>query len=175
MDTIKPDGNQKKMLSWLAGAGLSIAAVVSGTFLVAPREGKVNGTYVDPVGIVTACYGHTGPELKLGQKFNDIECLNMLAKDLGKEEQYVDKYIKVPLNIYQKAALISWTHNFGPTKLRDSTMAKDFNKGDYIGGCNELTKWVYAGKKKMRGLVTSREKELAFCTGQLEVEGVETN
>lgn len=173
MKTLTPDSNQKKMISWLAGAGLSVAAVISGTFLVAPREGKVNSVYLDPVGIATACFGHTGPELKKGQTFSDIDCLNMFAKDLGKAEAEVDSVIKVPLNTYQKAALISWDFNFGVGNLRKSTMAKEFNSGDYVAGCNELTKWVYAGKQKLKGLVTSREKELAFCTGTVEVAGVQ--
>jgi len=49
----------------LLALGLSSALATSGMF-IAKHEGLVLGTYPDPVGIVTSCYGHTGPELKLG-------------------------------------------------------------------------------------------------------------
>lgn len=172
---ITPTSDQKKMMTWLAGAGLSIASVVAGTFMVAPREGKVNGTYLDPVGIVTACYGHTGPELKLGTKYTDFECLNMLAKDLGPSELAVERQVHVPLNVYQKAALISWTYNFGETKLKGASMTAAFNRGDYATGCTKLLDWVYAGGKKLGGLVRSRNVEFGFCMGTTEVEGVKAN
>ena len=50
--------------------------------LVMHYEGTVPKTYRDPVGILTACTGHTGPELRMGQTFTRQQCEAMLFADL---------------------------------------------------------------------------------------------
>lgn len=156
------------MMTWLIGAGLSVGAAISGAFLVAPHEGKVNGTYIDPINIITSCYGHTGSNIKLGQHFSDEECLNQLAKDLGKADKEVSTVIKVPLTYYQRAALVSFTYNVGVTNLRKSTLANEFNNKQYAQGCKQLLRWVYAGGKKLKGLETRRQQEYQMCMGKSE-------
>ena len=158
--------NAKK---WLAASGASLAIIMSGSMLVAPNEGKVNATYVDPVGILTSCLGHTGKELRIGQKYTDEQCYNQLAKDLSKSQDAVHTYIVVPLNVYQEAALISFTYNAGAGNLSKSTMAKKFNSFDYKGGCDELVKWVYAKGRKLKGLENRRQEELEMCLGDRDV------
>src|SRR3546814_9460270 len=69
----------------LVSAGIGLAAAVSGAFLVAPSEGYNNNTYLDPVDIITSCYGHTGNDLKQGQTFTDEQCLDQLSKDLDRK------------------------------------------------------------------------------------------
>lgn len=169
---IKPTEGQKKMLAALLAGGLSLSAALSGVFLTAPSEGMHNQVYIDPVGIATACLGHTGPEVKVGQKYTDLECLNTFTKDLGEAEEDVDASIHVPLNVYQKAALIDFAFNLGRHKLQTSSMAKLFNQGQYTEGCKQLVAWVYAGKKKLPGLEIRRQKELGFCLGTTEIEDV---
>lgn len=159
-----------KVQGWLIGAGLSAAVALAGGYLVAPWEGKVNSTYVDPIGIITSCYGHTGPELKSGQKFTDEQCLNQLAKDLTVAQKGVQNLVTVPLNAYQEAALISFTYNAGAGNLRTSTMLRKFNSGDYKGGCTQLLNWVYAGGRKLAGLVNRRADEYKMCIGETKVE-----
>lgn len=170
---IKPTGEQKKMIGLLLAGGLSLSAALSGVFLTIPSEGKVNTSYHDPVGILTACYGHTGKDVRPDTTYDDAQCLYWLISDLSYEKKDVDSVIKVPLNLYQEAALIDFTHTVGVTKLRTSTMAKKFNNGDYIGGCKELVRWVYAGggKVKLKGLEVRRDKEMQWCLGNITVEG----
>src|SRR6478735_1467188 len=153
----------EKAKKWLAASGASLAIVLSGSMLVAPNEGKVNKTYIDPVGILTSCLGHTGKELRIGQEFSDEQCYSKLAEDLTKSQASVHKYIVVPLNVYQEAALISFTYNAGAGNLSKSTMARKFNSFDYSGGCEELVKWVYAGGRKLKGLEARRREELEMC------------
>lgn len=164
--------DKKKLVQTLVGAGMSLTAAISAAFLITPSEGKINHTYIDPVGIITSCYGHTGPELKMGQYFTDNECLLQLAKDTPEAEKAVDRQIVAPLNMYQKAALISWTYNFGETKLHNSTLRIYFNDRKYEAGCDELLAWVYANKKKMKGLETRRALERSMCLGQIGVDNV---
>jgi lysozyme len=160
--------NKRKIMAWLLGAGSSIAIAISGAFLVAPNESAVNKTYIDPVGLITSCLGHTSKDLKLGQTFTDIQCMDQFAKDLSKANAGVHEVIHVPLTVYQEAALTSFTYNVGVTNLRKSTLAKEFNAGDYTDGCNELIKWVYAGNTKLRGLEIRREQERQMCLGKME-------
>lgn len=159
-----------KVTAYLVAAGFGTALAISGGYLVAPSEGLVKETYLDPVQILTSCYGHTGPELRLGQKFTDEQCLDQLGKDLRVAEVAVDRTIKVPLNDYQKAALISAFYNIGEGNLKASTMVRKFNAGDYRAGCQELTRWVYAKGKKLKGLVIRRDKEMKMCLGEIAIE-----
>src|SRR5690625_2934916 len=159
----------RKMMATLLGGALSLAAVLSGTFLTALGEGLVRKTYVDPAGVVTACYGHTGPALELGKTYTKKECLKFLMGDLNEAQEQVEKYIHVPLNLWQRAARIDFTHNLGPTNLKTSTIAKLFNKGDYVGGCKQLSRWVYANGDKLPGLVKRRGKDVEFCLGKVEI------
>lgn len=155
----------KQVVKYLQGVGASLTLVIAGGFLVAPWEGKVNKVYKDPVGILTSCYGHTGKELRMGQTFTDSECYTQLHKDLVKHEKEVLRLTHVPLNVYQQAALTSFVYNVGAGNYQSSTIRKKFNAKDYVGGCKELVKWVYASKVKLKGLVNRRGDELEVCLG----------
>lgn len=160
---------RQKLFNFLIGAGATTAVALSGTALIAPNEGLVLETYLDAVGIVTACYGHTGPELKLGMKFTVDQCNIMLLADLKTHNQEMRRYVAVPLTEYQEAAFTSFVYNAGVTNFRNSTMLKLLNKGDYKGACNQLTSWVYAKGIKLKGLVTRRGIENDACQGKLDL------
>ena len=49
-------------------------------------------------------------------------------------------------------------------------MLKKLNAKDYDGACQELTKWVYAKKKMLRGLVIRRSVEFRYCMNDIPVE-----
>lgn len=156
----------KKLLAY----GFTAAVALSGGYLIAPNEGKVNATYIDPVGIATSCYGHTGPELKLGQKFTDEQCLDQLAKDLSAHDKQMMNLVRVPLTDYQHAAFLSFAYNAGVGNFKSSTMLRKLNSKDYEGACEELSKWVYAKKQKLNGLVTRRQQEKDMCLGKTKIE-----
>lgn len=146
----------------LLALGLSSALATSGMF-IAKHEGLVLGTYPDPVGIITSCYGHTGPELKLGQKFSEDQCLDQLAKDLSKHNIEMSKYIKVPLSPEEHAAYLSFTYNVGVGNFKSSTLLKKLNSGDRNGACNELLRWRFAKGKELLGLKKRRIEEQELC------------
>lgn len=155
--------SRKKLLT----LGLSSALALAASNLVIPFEGLVKKSYVDPVGIITACYGHTGKELKLGQTFSDNECLEHLARDLDSHNREMMASIKVPVNVNHQAAFLSFTYNVGVGNFRKSTLLKKLNDGMYQEACQELTKWVYAGGRKMQGLVNRRQAEYKLCMSNL--------
>ena len=143
-------------------AKIGVGSVTLLVPLVMFFEGTVTKTYKDPIGIVTACVGHTGPELKLGQTFTAPQCEEMLYVDLLKHADDID-CIKRPLSSGQKAAFISFGFNVGKEKLCKSTLAKRANAGDMVGACNELMRWTLAGGKELPGLVKRREAERKLC------------
>lgn len=149
----------KKLLAY----GFTAAVAMSGGYLIAPNEGKVNEVYLDPVNIKTSCYGHTGSELKLGQKFTDEQCLNQLAKDLSSHDKQMMDLVRVPITDYQHAAFLSFTYNVGVGNFKTSTMLRKLNSKDYVGACEELSKWVFAKNKVLPGLVKRREAEKEMC------------
>lgn len=159
-----------KLIKQLLGIGLALPLAISGGYLVGPFESKVNKVYVDPVQILTSCYGHTGPKLKLGQKFTDEQCLEQLAEDLVEHDKGMMKAIVVPLNDYQHAAFLSFCFNIGVRKCTSSTAFKLLNKKDYVGACNELLKWKFAGGKILKGLIKRRQAERAMCLGEIKIE-----
>ena len=150
----------------LLAIGLSSALATTGLF-VAKHEGLVLGTYVDPVGILTSCFGHTGPELKLNQKFTEDQCLSQLAKDLEKHDKEMIKHIKVSLSDEEHAAYLSFVYNVGVGNFKSSTLLKNLNANKRDEACNQLTRWVFAKGKKLRGLVTRREEERKLCLSGL--------
>ena len=144
------------------GAG-AVALVLP---VVVLYEGTVLRSYVDPVGIVTACTGHTGPELRMGQTWTQEQCDQQLYADLLKHSDALD-CIKTPMTDGQKAAFLSFSFNVGNQAFCRSTLAKKANQGDMIGACAELSRWTLAGGgKELPGLVRRRAAERAMCEGK---------
>lgn len=172
----------KTLTKRLVALGLSSAAAISGGYLIAPNEGlpvDSNGkhpVYIDAVGIPTVCWGQTGKDLygrtiRLGMSYTTAECETMLAQTIQKFETQVDMTVHVPYSSdWQKAALISFAYNVGIGNLKSSTLLRKLNAKDYDGACNELTKWVYANKKKLPGLVSRRGEEKQWCLGNVPYE-----
>lgn len=154
---------QKQLLA----AGLSAAAAISGAVLVAPSEGKVNQVYLDPANILSSCYGHTGPELVLGQTFNDDECLAQLVADLDKHNRQMLSVIKVNLTQGEHAAYLSFTYNVGIQSFKRSTLLNLLNAGLSYEACNQLMRWVYIKGKESNGLRTRRAAERKMCLKDL--------
>lgn len=149
----------------LAGASLaasmSIAAAVIMHF-----EGSEHEAYIDPVGVVTICYGHTATA-KLGQVRTEEECQELLQQDLDIAFAVVEKHVHVPLTVERRAALASFVFNFGETKFRTSTLLRKLNSGDAAGACTEMRRWV-KGKVNgvwhvFKGLVDRRAVERELC------------
>ncbi|UUC92453.1 lysozyme [Comamonas sp. C11] len=155
-------------MSWKAkfitivGAGAAALAVP----LVKHYEGTVFSTYRDPVGIITACTGHTGPELKMGQTYTRQQCEEMLYKDLAKHADALS-CVRAPLTDGQRAAFLSFAFNVGDDAFCRSTLVRKANAGDFGGACAELSRWIYAGGKELPGLVKRRAAERQLCEAGL--------
>lgn len=159
-----------KIAKALAGLGLSTAAIMAGSGTVSYFEGKENKAYIDPVGVVTICYGETRG-VKKGDYKTDEECLESLASELVEHEKGMLKVVKVPLSTREQAAYLSFTYNLGVKAFTNSTLLKKLNSGDRVGACNELLRWNKANGRVLNGLTKRRQEENKLC-----LEGVnETN
>ena len=153
---------RQKLAAKIGGGALALAAP-----LVAYYEGTILRTYRDPIGILTSCTGHTGPELRMGQTFTKEQCEDMLYGDLLKHAQALD-CIKHPLTDGQKAAFLSFAFNVGNKAFCDSTLARMANAGDMPGACAELSRWTRAGGRELPGLVKRRAAERELCERGLQ-------
>lgn len=143
-------------------AGASAAALL---LTIVPKfEGVILRGYKDPIGIVTACAGHTATAV-LGRPYTPAECDELLAADLVGHAEGVNACVHVPLTAGQRAAFISFAFNVGTGAFCKSTMARKANAGDLAGACRELPRWTHAGGRELPGLVKRRAAEMAICNG----------
>lgn len=121
-------------------------------------EGFSQLPYICPAGYATIGYGHL---IKAGESFSEIskqEAESLLQKDLAISENAVKKLIAAPLNENQFSSLVSFTFNLGSGALQASTLRAKINRGDFNIE-NEFLKWVFAGGKKLKGLIKRRNLE----------------
>jgi lysozyme len=133
----------------------------AGLALVKQWEGLKTKAYRDVAGVWTIGFGHTtaagAPEVAPSMIITEARAEEILRADLAIFEERVSRLVKVPLTDNQFAVLVSFDFNTG--KLGKSTLLKKLNAGDYDAVPVELMKWVYAGKKRIEGLVNRRAAE----------------
>lgn len=148
----------KKIAGAAVGGAFAIAVVLIQWF-----EGVRYTPYYDVAGVMTVCYGHTGPDIVLGKTYTQAECDALLQKDIAPAAAAVERAVKVPMTDMRKAALISFTYNVGVGALNKSTMLRKLNNGSTQEACDELRRWVKAGGKVWRGLTDRRAAERELC------------
>lgn len=151
-------------------AGASAAAILA-LGIIQPWEGRRLVPYKDIGGIWTVCDGITGPDVIVGKTYTHAECDALGLKHLYIAEKAVDKAI-APAVVpdLTKAAFISFTYNVGASAFEKSTLVKMVKAGDLVGACNQLSRWVYVKKTRIKGLVNRRLSEQAACLEGLGVK-----
>ena len=126
-------------------------------------EGCELHAYKDSVGVSTIGYGHTHG-VQMGQTITQAQADEFLREDIQDAEQAVTQYCPVTTQ-GQFDALVDFTFNLGEGSLRTSTLRRKHNEGDYAGAAEEFGKWVFAGGKKLDGLVKRRAAEARLYRG----------
>ncbi|WP_233141670.1 lysozyme [Aggregatibacter actinomycetemcomitans] len=151
--------------------GTEIRLSPKGAEIIGNAEGCRRDPYKCPADVLTVGIGSTeagGEEIDPKRRYTDFEIAERWKNDIKIAESCVNRFAKgeqLPQSVFDSA--VSITFNVGCGRIQRSTLFKKLNAGDYAGACNEYAKWVYAGKTKLPGLVTRREKEKALCLTDL--------
>lgn len=164
---------------WTAAAAL---AAVLATQLAAPAEGLFLKTYRDPVGILTACRGHTGPDVRAGAAYSLAQCDAWMTTDMRAAVAKVDGCAPgLPPQVL--AAFADATFNMGPTvacDTKNSTAARylreysttavtraDSGAPLLQAACNQLPRWdnarIAGVLVPLPGLTKRRAAERDLC------------
>ena len=144
------------------GAILGAAGAIAGGLIVKWEGTRYEAYRPVPGDPWTICVGHTRG-VKEGDTATQEQCDAYLAEDMAIAAQTVSRCITYPLTVSARAALISGVFNIGPSLVCGSTLQRKANAGDIAGMCAELSRWVYAGGKRYRGLENRRADERRLC------------
>lgn len=138
----------------------------NGVNLIKKWESLKLQSYPDSKGVWTIGYGHTGRDVKKGQKITEEEAETLLMRDIAIIEKYLNKVIQVELTSNQFEALCSLIFNVGQGNFSKSKMLKLINSNKLSEAANEFYNWdkiVLKGKKvPLRGLTRRRKEEAAL-------------
>lgn len=133
--------------------------------LIKEFEGYSARSYLCPAGIWTIGYGHTRG-VKPSQIITREKADELLRQDLINTQDELSIVCKVPVSEGMFIALMSFVFNLGLSKVRNSTLFKKLNAGDYQGAAQEFSRWKYADGKVLPGLERRRAAEQKAFLGQ---------
>jgi GH24 family phage-related lysozyme (muramidase) len=122
-------------------------------------EGLSLETYKCPGGKLTIGYGHTGDDVFDGLVISEAVAEDLLRKDMETAAADVLRLVTAPLSDNEFGALISFTFNLGAGNLESSTLLKLINQHKYAEAADQFPRWVFAGGKRLNGLVSRRNAE----------------
>ncbi len=127
-------------------------------------EGEVLKVYLDAVGLPTAGVGHLlspaeKKRLKVGTPISAAQSNEWFDRDVAEHAKPVDDLVKVSLTQGQYDALVSLVFNIGAANFAKSTLLKRLNAGNYSAAHDAFDSWVFAGRKKLLGLIRRRNAE----------------
>lgn len=133
-----------------------------GLGIIKKFEGFSPTVYICPASYPTIGYGHVVKPDERQQYASGItpeQAEVLLRQDVQTAERAVLRLISVPLTDWQFDALVSFTFNLGAGALQRSTLRRKVNRSDHTNVPAEFRKWVWAGGRKLEGLVRRREAE----------------
>jgi len=134
----------------------------NGLDLIKKFEGFSPTIYICPGGWPTIGYGHVVREPERDQYKAGIDKdigAALLQSDIVVSERAVLRLIQVPLEDGQFDALVSFTFNLGAGALQRSTLRRKVNREEHGAVPAEFRRWVWAGGRRLSGLVRRREAE----------------
>ncbi len=133
-----------------------------GINLIKRFEGFSSLIYICPAGYPTIGYGHVvrdGEKSRFAEGIDNAEGEVLLRQDVLWAERGVLRLIDVSLSDGQFDSLVSFTFNLGAGALQRSTLRRKVNREEHDEVPAQFKRWVWAGGRKLRGLVRRREAE----------------
>lgn len=132
----------------------------NGLDLIKRFEGFSRTVYFCPAGYLTIGYGHVvkdDEDFSVG--IDEAQAEELLRQDAQIAERSVLRLINVPLTDGQFDALVSFTYNLGGGALQRSTLRRKINREEHAEVPEQFMRWVWAGGRKLKGLVRRRVAE----------------
>ena len=117
--------------------------------LVKQYEGFRSYAYIDTSGLPVIGYGQSkinGKTVRMGQYISQAQADTALVKELYHIQRLVLANVKVDLNPNQLGALTSLVYNAGARVVKQSTLSRKLNAGDYEGAAQEFVRWNKANQ-----------------------------
>lgn len=130
-----------------------------GIDLIKRFEGFSSTVYICPAGYPTIGYGHLVRSSESFTEITETEAEELLRKDVESGERAVLRLVNVPLTDGQFDALVSFTFNLGAGAFQRSTLRRKVNRQNHAEVPEQLMRWVWAGGRKLNGLIRRRESE----------------
>ena len=133
--------------------------------LIKKFEGFRSESYQDSVGVWTVGYGSTmwpdGNKVQSGQKMTMLEAEKVMAWELDRKGKVIISALPTTIiNQNQFDALLSFADNLGVGALLKSTLFKKLKLNPNDESIRaEFMRWVNAGGKPLKGLITRRKAE----------------
>ena len=134
----------------LSGRGLN---------LIKSFEGFSPRVYHCPAGYPIIGYGHVVRPDEAFDEISEIEAEYLLRRDVVHAERSVARLVSVSLNQGQFDALVSFTFNLGAGAFQRSTLRRKINRHQHHDVPYQLKRWIWAGGRKLQGLIRRREAE----------------
>ena len=136
----------------------------AGIDLIKRFEGLRLAPYHDIAGYPTVGYGHLlsrekWADLSQWATLTEEQADALLRQDVVHFERAVARLVQVRLSPGQLDALVSFAFNLGAGALQASTLRRVLNRGKYHEAPRQLLRWVFAGGRRLRGLVRRRKAE----------------
>lgn len=131
---------------------------------------RLLGYLPTPDDVPTNGWGHTGPEVRIGQCITQEQADHQFEQDLGDFAHHVDALLAgAPTSDNQFAAMVSLAYNIGigrltptPSGFISSNVLACHRRQDFEGAANSFKNWVRQNGKVLRGLVRRRNAEAAL-------------
>lgn len=132
----------------------------NGLDLIKRFEGFSRTVYFCPAGYPTIGYGHVvKDEEDFSAGIDEAQAEELLRQDAQIAERAVLRLINVPLTDGQFDALVSFNYNLGGGALQRSTLRRKINREEHAEVPEQFMRWVWAGGRKLKGLVRRRAAE----------------
>lgn len=112
-----------------------------------------------PNDVWTVGWGHTGPDVDQHTVWTQQQADEGLVNDVSTSERCVSDCVTSELLQVEFDALVSLCYNIGCKALRESTLVKLLNDGDYEGAAGQFHRWNKQAGHELAGLTVRREAE----------------
>lgn len=151
----------------------------AGLDLIRQFESLKLESYRCPAGIWTIGYGHTGPDVKPGQRVSAAQAEALLARDVARFAADVERLLTAPACDNQFGAMVSLAFNIGSGNFARSSVLRLHNAGNEAGAAAAFALWNKATgsdgvKRELKGLTRRRAAEAAlYLTPTEEAEAAD--